>query len=125
MAVYKYLCVTESGQEKKGFLEGDSENHIREKLREMGLIPLEVSKTRHKKGQSSWADIFSFKKNISQTDLSMLTYQFATLLKAGLPAEECLHSMAEQSEKSHMKSILLGVHGHVTEGERLSDSMGH
>ncbi len=121
MPVYKYISVDTMGKEKKGVLEGDSRMQVRQLLRSQGLAPIEVtlSKERASKSSSSW---FTFTRRISPTDLSLITYQFATLLGAGLPVEEALMNIAEQSEKQHVKSTLLGVHAKVMEGHSLAAS---
>jgi general secretion pathway protein F len=56
-------------------------------------------------------------------DLTLLTQQLATLLEAGLPLDECLQGVIEQTEKSHVKQILTGVRAKIIEGHTLAYAM--
>ena len=122
MPVYKYVGVDKYGKEQHGMLEGDSPAQIRHLLRQQDLIPLDVALTiTHK--QSPISSFFVFRRRLSAQDLAMITYQFSTLLNAGMPIEESLLNLAQQTEKSHIKAIILGVHGKIVEGYSLAKSL--
>ncbi len=53
----------------------------------------------------------------------MLTRQLATLLRSGLPLEETLQAVAEQTEKPRVQRIILGVRSKVVEGHPLADGL--
>lgn len=124
MPVFKYVSVDKFGKEKNGIMEGDTPQHVRHLLRKQNLIPLEVNLTSASRHSSSFlAKISRFNRSINIQDLAMITFQFATLLNAGMPVEEALMNLAEQTEKPHIKSIILGVHEKVIEGHSLATSM--
>ncbi len=124
MPIYKYVCVDKFGKQKNGIMEGDTPQHVRHLLRKQNLIPLEVSSSATNRSSTSLlSKISRLNRSMSTQDLAMMTFQFATLLNAGMPIEESLINLAEQSEKAHIKSIILGVHEKVVEGHSLAASM--
>ncbi len=64
-----------------------------------------------------------FKRGLSTLDLALLTRQLATLLRSGLPLEESLQAVAEQTEKPRVQRIILGVRSKVVEGHPLADGL--
>lgn len=123
MAVFKYIATDKDGRTTKGVLEGDSATQVRQRLRDLGKIPLEVELSHEKKTPKGHFN-FVFKQKISAPALAMLTFQFATLINAGLPIEEALLNLAEQSEKNYIKGILLGVHAKIVEGHSIATALG-
>lgn len=123
MAVFKYIATDQQGNTSKGVLEGDSATQIRQQLRDLGRIPIEVTLSQERK-ISKGRFHFVIKQKISAPALAMLTFQFATLINAGLPIEEALLNLADQSEKSYVKGILLGVHAKIIEGHSIATALG-
>ena len=63
------------------------------------------------------------RRGISTADLSLFTRQLATLVRAGLPLEESLLAVSQQTEKPRVQSIVLGVRAKVMEGHPLADGL--
>ncbi|MUK67000.1 type II secretion system inner membrane protein GspF [Aliivibrio fischeri] len=120
MAAFEYKAL-EKGKQKKGVMEGDNARQVRQRLKEQGLIPVEVIETKSKQ-QKSASQGLSFKRGISVNDLSLITRQLATLVQAGMPLEESLKAVAEQGEKAHIRSMMMGVRSRVIEGYPLAES---
>lgn len=119
MAAFEYLAIDQKGQRRKGVLEGDAPRQIRQKLRDSGLIPIEVNLiTQTNKNKITHKQIFT---SIDVSDLTLITRQLATLLSAGLQVEEALSSVLEQAEKSAVKKVLASVHAKVVEGSSLAE----
>ncbi|OCH14409.1 MULTISPECIES: type II secretion system inner membrane protein GspF [unclassified Aliivibrio] len=123
MAAFEYKALEKNGKQKKGVMEGDNGRQVRQRLKEQGLIPVEVIETKSKQQKSSSQGL-SFKRGISVNDLSLITRQLATLVQAGMPLEECLKAVAEQGEKAHIRSMMMGVRSKVIEGYPLAESFG-
>ncbi len=129
MAAFEYKALDAKGKTKRGVLEGDNARQVRARLKEQGLIPVEVATTRsgnnsggqHNKSQPA---AVSFKRGISTPDLALITRQLSTLVQSGMPLEECLRAVSEQSEKPRIRNMLLAVRSKVTEGYTLADSLG-
>jgi general secretion pathway protein F len=122
VGAFEYTALDASGKERRGVLEGDTARHVRGQLRDQQLLPVSVSEisVREKAGRKS----FSFGSGVSTTELSLLTRQLATLSRAGLPLEEALLAVSQQSEKARVQQVLLGVRAKVMEGHPLADGLG-
>lgn len=122
MGAFEYTAVDPSGRERKGVLEGDTARHVRQALREQSLLPVSVNEVAHTEQRRRTTKI-SFRRGVSAGDLALLTRQLATLVHAGLPLDESLQAVAEQTEKPRIKSIILGVRAKVLEGHALADGL--
>jgi general secretion pathway protein F len=119
MGAFEYTALDDRGREKKGVLEGDAARQVRQQLREQGWVPLAVQEVAQREARrSKRAGILQ--RGISTTDLALLTRQLATLVRAGLPLEECLRAVSQQTEKARIKSMLLAVRSRVMEGHTLA-----
>src|SRR6202012_5168091 len=119
MGAFEYTALDNGGKERKGVLEGDTPRHIRQLLRERQLLPVTVSEVAQK--EATRQQSFSFVRRVAPADLSLFTRQLATLVRAGLPLEESLLAVSQQTEKPRVQSIILGVRAKVMEGHPLAD----
>jgi len=121
VGAFEYSAVDKAGRQQKGVMEGDTARQVRQLLRERGLLPMEVNEVveRETTGFS-----FSLRRGISAADLALTTRQLATLVRSGMPLEEALLAVGQQSEKPRLKSIMLGVRSRVMEGHSLADGLG-
>ena len=123
MGAFEYTAVDATGRERKGVLEGDTARAVRQMLRDQSLLPLavnEVLQTENRRERKQ----FSLRRGISAADLSLLTRQIATLVRSGLPLEEALLAVSEQTERPRIRSIIMGVRAKVMEGHALADGLG-
>ena len=121
MGAYEYKALDAAGKEQRGVLEGDTARQIRQTLRDRKLLPLQVTEVAQREAKRQRS--FSLRRGISAMDLSLITRQIATLVHAGLPLEESLQAVAQQSEKERLTSILLGVRSRVMEGHTLAEGL--
>jgi general secretion pathway protein F len=119
MGAFEYTALDAAGKERKGILEGDTPRHIRQLLREQQLLPVTVAEVAQKEARRQRS--FSLLRRVSPADLSLFTRQLATLVRAGLPLEEALLAVSQQTEKPRVQSIVLGVRSRVMEGHTLAD----
>jgi general secretion pathway protein F len=119
MGAFEYTALDAGGRERTGILEGDTPRHIRQLLRERQLLPVTVSEVAQK--EATRQKSFSLARRVSAADLSLFTRQLATLVRAGLPLEESLLAVSQQTEKPRVQSIILGVRARVMEGHTLAD----
>ncbi len=127
MTAFHYSALDKNGKRIKGVTEADSARAARAVLREKQMTPLSIEEISgaQKNQKKSDGALFSFSlsKKISAADLSLITRQMSTLIQAGLPIDDVLTALAEQTEKQNVKRILLGVRAKVLEGHSLASSM--
>jgi general secretion pathway protein F len=121
MGAFEYTAIDTGGKERKGILEGDTPRHIRQILREKQLLPVTVSEVAHKEAKRQRS--FTLTRGVSTADLSLFTRQLATLVRAGLPLEESLLAVSQQTDKPRVQSIVLGIRAKVMEGHPLADGL--
>lgn len=122
MAAFEYTALDPQGREQKGVLQADNERQIRQQLRERGLVPLTVKGVADQQRRET-ARQWGFKRGMKVADLALVTRQLSTLLSAGLPVEEALKGVAEQTEQARVKSILIAVRSKVMEGFSLAGGL--
>ncbi len=124
MATFEYTAFNEDSKTIKGALEGDSVRQIRQKLRDQGLIPIEVQSSRVKQtGAQSFSTNLRIQKKLGPLDQVLFTRQLATLIASGLPLEEALLAVAQQSEKQVLTTLIMSIRSKVLEGHTLASSL--
>jgi general secretion pathway protein F len=96
---------------------------VRQQLREKGWTPLSVEEVRQKEARDSKGLQFSFRRGVSATDLALITRQLATLVRSGLPIEESLRAVSQQTEKARLSNMLMAVRSRVLEGHSLAAAL--
>lgn len=120
MEAFSYKAVVENGSEKRGTIEAESKADAARKLKDSGLMPLEIT------AQTMWdkeLNIPVFKKKVSTRDLSVFCRQFSSILKAGVSVINALEMLAEQTENKQLQAAIKDVQSNVEKGENLSNSM--
>ena len=128
MAVFQYTAKDMQSRNKKGIIEADSMRHARQLLREKNLLPLSVTpvaeKSKAKAVKSGGKFSFSFlQPKVKPRDLALMMRQLSTLIKSGMPLDESLMAVSEQSENKRVAQVLLGVRAKVLEGYSLASAM--
>jgi len=121
MGAYEYSALNAKGAEKKGILEGESSRQIRQQLREQELTPLRVVEVAQKEKQRQTRQHFT--RGVSVTALALMTRQLATLVRSSTPLADALTTVARQTYKPRLKSLLLAVRAQVLEGHSLADGL--
>jgi general secretion pathway protein F len=124
MAAFEYQALDNKGKQHKGVLEADSSRQVRQQLRDKGWMPLSVEAANNEKqNKSGFLARFSLSPSLKTAELALITRQLATLIAAGLPIDEALKAVSEQSEKQIVKSMVLSIRAKVLEGHSLADAL--
>ncbi|MFS1523620.1 type II secretion system inner membrane protein GspF [Microbulbifer sp. 2304DJ12-6] len=123
MAAFEYTALAASGRKSRGTLEADSARAARQQLRAKGMVPLEVAPATER-AEKGAGNFLSASPGLSIKNLALLTRQIATLLRAGIPLEETLGAIANQSRNQKIRRVVLAVRGKVLEGHSFAQALG-
>ena len=129
MAVYEYTGKDGSGKTVKGVLDVDGVRALKNALRRDRIFLIEYHESNArgknkgkigvggaKKQGSREIDLEEWLIRITPQDVSEMTRQLATLIKAGVPLVDSLAAIVEQVENPKLKRILARVRTDVNEG---------
>lgn len=118
MATYEYTAVDRAGKQKKGTMEAQTEERVKEFLKSEGLIPITI------KEQSILSkDINIGGKKVKARDLSVFCRQFNSILNAGVTILNALNMLSEQTENKVLREAIKQVQIDVEKGESLTVAM--
>jgi general secretion pathway protein F len=101
----------------EGVIDAADKKTAIEKLKNQGMIPLEVIPPRDR------SILAAFRLKTSKVDVQAFTAELSTLLAAGLPLDRGLGILAEISESRAMKEMVQALLKSVREGNSFSDSL--
>jgi general secretion pathway protein F len=123
MSGYRYEAIAPDGRVQRGVLESDSPRQVRARLREQGMLPIEVEALAPKEADTARGPIVR-RRRLGATALALVTRQLATLLAAGLTVEQALNAVIEQTERDSERHLLAAVRGDVVAGQSLARALG-
>ena len=116
MAGFNYIAIDTDGKRKKGFISSDNLNAARRELIRSNLSPLEVQEIKNK-------PLFNlFKRGIGLKNLILFTRQFSALLSGGVPLDNALRAIGEQSTNQKVKELSFAISSKISEGISLKKS---
>ena len=125
MAGYRYEALAPDGKVRRGVLESDSPRQARARLREEGMLPVDVAPIGAKETGGGRGGLPVWRGRLSALALALLTRQLAALLAAGLTVEQALNAVIEQSERQAERQLLAAVRGEVLGGQALARALSH
>ncbi len=118
MATYEYIAVDKMGKQKKGTMEAQNEDRVKEFVKNEGLIPISV-----KEQNFLDKDISFGNKKVKARDLSVFCRQFNSILAAGVTILNALQMLSEQTENKTLREVTKEVQIDVEKGESLTSAM--
>lgn len=117
MPVFAYRSTTMEGQITEGVIEAPDEKAAIERLKNTGVIPLEVKAPREVGLKAK------LRLKGRRVDLVTFTAELSALLGAGLPLDRSLNILAEISEHKGMKDIVQSLLKSIREGGSFSEAL--
>jgi len=121
MAAFEYQALDAEGRTQKGVLEADTARSARSALRERGLTPLEVEPVAERSIAAN--PLAMGTGRLRNSELALLLRELATMVDAGLPVDEALGALADQSQKPRVMRPVLALRARVREGATLAEAM--
>ncbi|MEA9357929.1 type II secretion system inner membrane protein GspF [Bacteriovorax sp. PP10] len=122
MAIYNYKGLDKSGSEVKGTVNSEGLVAAKSRVRSMGIMLTEISE--QTSGSVKKNASFSFGSAVSIDDLSLMTRQLATLLRAKIQVVEAFTALVDQTENPNLKITLSEIRQKVNEGSSLAKALG-
>jgi general secretion pathway protein F len=114
MPLFEYKGLNRAGKNIKGVIDTDNVRLARAKLKKDGIFVTDIKNK--KKGMSANAKKKLAGGKVKISDLSMMTRQLATLLKANIPLVDALFAVSEQVENPVLKETMADAKNMVNEG---------
>ena len=133
MPIFAFNGIDATGKPTKGVREADSPKALRGVLRREGIFVSDVKEDRSGAGitkgkglsrEFSWNNLLG-PARVTRKDLSLMTRQLATLLRAGITLSESLAALFDQTDHRALKSIIGDVKTRVNEGSTLADALSN
>ena len=122
MATFDYKARDKNGEIIGGSLEAASEDALIGKLKDQGLLVLDIKKYKEEKAKSTGRS-FSIFNRIKTKDLAVFTRQFATLISSGMSLIESLVVLERQTSNPKFVEIVVRVRMDIESGHSLSEAM--
>ena len=108
-----------SGKHVKSIVQAESESSAAKLLLEQGFTPLDI-----KEFDESSSILQRITGRITTKDKIVFTRQLSTLLGAGLPLSQGLHTVMEQTENKRLRGVVDDIVVDVEGGRALSEAFG-
>lgn len=124
MELYQYKGRNKRGDIMRGTVEAANPEGVVSWMVSSGISPISIHlKSDPLKNQPYWLRALQGQKKLDKTDLLMLTRQFGTLLKAGIPLLQAVSGLQNGSHQPEMTKLLSSLHTSLDKGSELSDAM--
>ena len=124
MELYQYQGRNKRGDIMEGTVESSNPEGVVNWMMSSGISPISVRlKVDPLKNQPYWLRALQGQKKLNKTDLLMLTRQFGTLLKAGIPMLQAVTGLKNSSHQPEMSKLLGSLHASLDKGSELSVAM--
>src|SRR5688572_17058954 len=122
MAKFSYTARASNGASCHGTMDAEIQAEVSQKLRAEGKYPTSVQLANAADAQQSSGGAFAGPRGIkiSRADLIQVSTQLSVMIETGVTLSEALDSIAQQSEKPQVKTLVQDVSTTVQGGSDLS-----
>jgi general secretion pathway protein F len=126
MPLYRYKAVNNAGDVAAGELDAANESEIVERLRDQGLMPMQVvaagDRARGAQRPAERRRWFT-PRRVTRNQMIAFTHELATLLRAGLPLDRALEILINLAATPAVARLLQTIRDSVRGGKSLSQAL--
>lgn len=125
MPFYQYKAVNAAGEVQEGVLEAANTGAAVARIQAMGFIPIRAEEAGAAKAAAAMParrPLFT-RRGVSQDDVTVVTRELATLLKAGLPLDRSFEILINLSANARVAELLSRLRNEVRGGTSLSKAI--
>ncbi len=115
MPIFEYRGLSRAGKNIRGTIDTDNIRTARARLKKDGIYVVDL-KDKTKASRTANKNKAPASRSVNITDLSMMTRQLATLLKANIPLVDTLAAVSEQVENPYLAEVIADIKNQVNEG---------
>lgn len=121
MPIFEYKGLNKTGKNIKGIIDAENIRVARARLKKEHVYVIEIKDK--KKGETKKTSIHTNGKAVGVKDLSLMTRQLATLIKANIPLVDALSAISEQVENPTLSEAVADCKNMVNEGSPLHKAL--
>ncbi|HXG62036.1 MAG TPA: type II secretion system F family protein [Planctomycetota bacterium] len=123
MPQFTYKAKKEDGSIVTGILQAESERGALDSLGRMGVFPLELS-SRDETEAAPAPAARRGRRRARRADVALFTRQLGDLLKAGVPLNRALRTLAAQTSNQELSGVVAEIEKAVSAGSSLHEALG-
>jgi type II secretion system protein F len=124
MPQFTYKAKKDDGSLVTGTLQAESARSALDSLGRMGVFPLEIeSRSEDKPGTARRTTVKQSPGTVKAGDIAIFTRQLADLMKAGVPLNRALHTLATQTTNLTLSETISDIEKQVSGGATLHDAL--
>src|SRR5512142_2981855 len=121
MPIYRYKAVNNAGDVAAGELDAANESEIVERLRDQGLMPMQVvaapgDRASAAPGTARRRSLFA-PRRVTRSHVLAITRELSTLLRAGLPLDRALEILINLATAEPVAALLQQIRDSVRGGK--------
>ena len=116
MPIFQYRGLNKAGKTVSGTVDSDNLRTAKTRLKKDGIFVTDLKDKSKAMSKKSKGKKTNANRKVNVSDLSMMTRQLATLLKANVPLVDSLAAVSEQVENEYLSEAVADIKNQVNEG---------
>ncbi|SFV33456.1 type II secretion system F family protein [Hyphomicrobium facile] len=123
MARYSYTAISRSGSQLAGEMEAAARENVIDALVKLGHLPVEVHERSQTSGTAAGGKGGLFSRPPSSKQITLFTRELGILLAAGLPIDQSLALLEQDSVSAKMRQLLGAIAAQIRDGKSLHEAL--